>query len=36
MPMRTTQVWNAKVTDEASGKLMAAFRCTQIILSPRT
>jgi uncharacterized protein (TIGR00369 family) len=32
---RTTQVWDAKVTDEASGRLMAAFRCTQIILYPR-
>jgi 1,4-dihydroxy-2-naphthoyl-CoA hydrolase len=33
---RTTQVWDAAVRDEASGKLMAAFRCTQIILYPRT
>ena len=32
---RTTQVWDAKVTDEATGRLMAAFRCTQIILYPR-
>jgi uncharacterized protein (TIGR00369 family) len=32
---RTTQVWDAKVSDEASGKLLAAFRCTQIILYPR-
>lgn len=32
---RTTQVWDAKLTDEASGKLLAAFRCTQIILYPR-
>ncbi len=32
---RTTQVWDAKMTDEATGKLMAAFRCTQIILYPR-
>jgi 1,4-dihydroxy-2-naphthoyl-CoA hydrolase len=32
---RTTQIWDATVTDEASGKLMAAFRCTQIILYPR-
>jgi uncharacterized protein (TIGR00369 family) len=29
---RTTQVWDAKVEDAATGKLMAAFRCTQIIL----
>jgi uncharacterized protein (TIGR00369 family) len=33
---RTTQVWDAMVTDEASGRLMAAFRCTQIILYPRS
>ncbi|HEY2047743.1 MAG TPA: PaaI family thioesterase [Caulobacteraceae bacterium] len=33
---RTTQVWDASIRDEASGKLMAAFRCTQIILYPRT
>jgi uncharacterized protein (TIGR00369 family) len=32
---RTTQVWDAQVTDEATGRLMAAFRCTQIILYPR-
>jgi 1,4-dihydroxy-2-naphthoyl-CoA hydrolase len=32
---RTTQVWDAMVTNEATGKLVAAFRCTQIILYPR-
>lgn len=32
---RTTQVWDATVTDETTGRLMAAFRCTQIILYPR-
>ena len=32
---RTTQVWDATLSDEATGKLMAAFRCTQIILYPR-
>jgi uncharacterized protein (TIGR00369 family) len=32
---RTTQVWDAKFTDEATGKLLAVFRCTQIILYPR-
>lgn len=32
---RQTQVWDATVTNEATGKLMAAFRCTQIILYPR-
>src|SRR5262245_17317779 len=29
---RTTQVWDARVTDEATGKLVAVFRCTQLIL----
>jgi uncharacterized protein (TIGR00369 family) len=33
---RLTQVWDARARDEATGKLMAAFRCTQIILYPRT
>jgi 1,4-dihydroxy-2-naphthoyl-CoA hydrolase len=32
---RTTQVWDALITAEATGKLMAAFRCTQIILWPK-
>ena len=32
---RTTQVWDAHMTNEATGKLMAAFRCTQVILYPR-
>ena len=32
---RTTQVWDAQVTDEASGKTIALFRCTQLILYPR-
>jgi len=32
---RLTQVWDARAVDEASGRLMAAFRCTQIILYPR-
>ena len=32
---RTTQVWDAETRDEATGRLMAAFRCTQIILYPR-
>jgi 1,4-dihydroxy-2-naphthoyl-CoA hydrolase len=32
---RTTQVWDARVEDAAAGKLMAAFRCTQILLYPR-
>ena len=32
---RTTQVWDAQVTDETSGKTIALFRCTQLILYPR-
>lgn len=32
---RTTQVWDATVTERASGRAMAAFRCTQLILYPR-
>jgi uncharacterized protein (TIGR00369 family) len=32
---RTTQVWDAQVTDEASDKTIALFRCTQLILYPR-
>ena len=31
----TTQVWDATVTDEESGKTLALFRCTQMILYPR-
>jgi 1,4-dihydroxy-2-naphthoyl-CoA hydrolase len=31
---RTTQVWDAEVKSEASGKIMALFRCTQILLYP--
>jgi uncharacterized protein (TIGR00369 family) len=32
---RTTQVWDAEVRDEATGKVIALFRCTQLILYPR-
>lgn len=32
---RTTQVWDATLTAEASGKLMCLFRCTQLILWPK-
>jgi 1,4-dihydroxy-2-naphthoyl-CoA hydrolase len=32
---RTTQVWDATVTDEQDGKPLALFRCTQLILYPR-
>ncbi len=31
---KTTQVWDAKVLDEANGKVICLFRCTQIILYP--
>jgi uncharacterized protein (TIGR00369 family) len=30
---RTTQVWDAEVKSEASGKTIALFRCTQLLLS---
>jgi 1,4-dihydroxy-2-naphthoyl-CoA hydrolase len=30
---RTTQVWDAEVKSEASGKTIALFRCTQILLT---
>ena len=32
---RTTQVWDAVVTSVESGKAIALFRCTQMILYPR-
>ena len=32
---RTTQVWDATVTDGQDGKPLALFRCTQLILYPR-
>ena len=32
---RTTQVWDAEVADGA-GKRLALFRCTQLVLYPRT
>ena len=32
---RTTQVWDANVSDEESGKPIALFRCRQMILYPR-
>lgn len=31
---RTTQVWDAVVSAETSGKTIALFRCTQLILYP--
>ena len=33
---RTTQVWDAEVTAEKTGKTIAHFRCTQMILHPRS
>ena len=33
---RMTQVWDAALSNEETGKLLAAFRCTQIILWPKT
>jgi uncharacterized protein (TIGR00369 family) len=32
---RTTHVWDAVVTNEATEKTIALFRCTQLILYPR-
>lgn len=32
---RTTQVWDATVTDETTGATIALFRCTQLLLQPR-
>jgi len=32
---RNTQVWDAVVTDETSGRKIALFRCTQMILWPK-
>ncbi len=29
---RTTQVWDAEVKSEVTGKTIALFRCTQIVL----
>jgi 1,4-dihydroxy-2-naphthoyl-CoA hydrolase len=29
---RTTHVWDATLTDERTGKLLATFRCTQLVL----
>lgn len=32
---RTTQVWDATVTHRESGKTIALFRCTQMVLYPQ-
>lgn len=31
---RTTQLWDAEVTGEESGRTLALFRCTQLVLAP--
>jgi 1,4-dihydroxy-2-naphthoyl-CoA hydrolase len=33
---RTTQVWDATVTHRETGKTLALFRCTQLLLYPQT
>ena len=33
---RTTQVWNATVARQADGKPIALFRCTQMVLWPKS
>ena len=32
---RTTQVWDAVITNEATGARIALFRCTQMVLWPK-
>lgn len=32
---RQTHVWDAEVTNESTGRTMALFRCTQMVLTPR-
>lgn len=32
---RTTQVWDVEVSDEATARVIALFRCTQMVLLPR-
>jgi uncharacterized protein (TIGR00369 family) len=32
---RRTQVWDVVVTNETSGKTMALFRCTQLVIERR-
>ena len=32
---RTTQVWDAVVTSRETGKTLALFRCTQMVMYPR-
>jgi uncharacterized protein (TIGR00369 family) len=33
---RSTQIWDATLTNAATGKRLAVFRCTQMILYPRS
>jgi 1,4-dihydroxy-2-naphthoyl-CoA hydrolase len=33
---KSTQVWDATVKDEASGRTLALYRCTQMILWPKS
>jgi uncharacterized protein (TIGR00369 family) len=33
---RTTQVWDASVNNETTDRPMAVYRCTQLLLYPRT
>jgi len=33
---RTTQVWDAEAVHEQTGKTIALFRCTQMLLYPRS
>jgi 1,4-dihydroxy-2-naphthoyl-CoA hydrolase len=33
---RTTQIWDAQVADESNNKPIALFRCTQLIIYPRS
>ena len=33
---RTTQVWDVEISDEATERTIALFRCTQMILFPRS
>lgn len=32
---RTTQVWDAEARNDATGKTMALFRCTQLLIYPK-
>jgi len=32
---RTTQIWDAEAVNRTTGKTMALFRCTQMVLYPR-